>query len=165
MFAITRLRPALRAVCHAAMAAAVLITTACTTTGAPPLTGTVEPSYVFALGANKSDVLAMLGTPQVGPRFDRYSNLSEVVYAFPFRAVKAESRLRDGTIRVELVDTIHFFFNQKNLVERMAFRTDRYYPSFTDFPVHKATILPRLVDHQGRIRPVAVAPTMLQQAG
>ncbi|KAA0677711.1 hypothetical protein DS843_23005 [Roseomonas genomospecies 6] len=120
--------------------------------------GVIEPSYVFPLGANKSDVLAMLGHPQTGPRFDRYSNLTEAVYTFPFRAVKAESRLPDGSTRVELVDTIHFFFSHKNQVERMAFRTNRYYSSFTDLPVHKVTVLPRLVDANGRIQPVALNP-------
>lgn len=108
----------------------------------------------------------MLGHPQTGPRFDRYSHLTEVVYTFPFRAVQAETRLPDGATRIEMVDTIHFFFNQKNLLERMALRTNRYYSSFTDLPVHKVTVLPRLIDPQGRARPVAGSPALWrQQAG
>ncbi|KAA0573996.1 hypothetical protein FZ983_29110 [Azospirillum sp. B21] len=154
----------MQAVGKAVVLAAVLVTAACTATREPSPAGVIEPSYVFAIGANKSDVLGMLGVPQAGPRFDRYSNLTEVTYSYPFRAVQAESRLKDGTTRVEMVDTIHFFFNQKNLVERMAFRTDRYYPSFTDFPVHKVTILPRLIDRQGRVRPVADASHSTRQA-
>ena len=166
MFGNTNLRTGLRTAGKLGVAAGVLVTAACTTTGGQPTAGVIEPSYVFMIGANKSDVLGMLGAPQTGPRFDRFSNLTEVTYVFPFRAVQAESRLKDGTTRVELVDTIHFFFNQKNLVERMAFRTDRYYPSFTDFPVHKVTVLPRLIDRQGRIHPVAdLSPSMLRTAG
>lgn len=149
----------------ASLLALSLLAGACTATRQSAPQGVIEPSYVFPLGANKADVLGMLGHPQRGPRFDRYSTLTEVVYSYPFRAIRAETRLPDGTTRVEMADTIHFFFNQKDILDRMALRTNRYYSSFTDLPVHKVTILPRLIDQQGRPHPVTMPPHLPQPAG
>lgn len=142
---------------RAALLAALLLG-ACTPPARPPVHGLVLPTYVFPLGATKEDVLGMLGHPPTGPRFDRYSHLTEIVYRFPFPAIQAETRLPDGTTRVEMADTVHFFFNRKNLLERMALRPNPYYPSFAEHPVHKVTVLPRLVDTEGRLRPLSDLP-------
>ena len=135
-----------------------LLTAACAPNGERAASGIIQPSYVFPLGANQNDVLGLLGQPQLGPKFDRYSNLTEVVYRYPFPAIKAETRFPNGTTRVELVDTIHMFFNQKNVLERMASQTNRFYSSFTDMPVHRITVLPRLVDSNGGVSPVPNLP-------
>lgn len=145
---------------RAALTATVLLLAACAPPARPPVHGLVLPTYVFPLGASKEDVLGMLGHPPAGPRFDRYSNLTEIVYRFPFPVIQAETRLPDGTTRVEMADTVHFFFNRKNLLERMALRPNPYYPSIAEHPVHKVTVLPRLVDLEGRLRPLSDLPPL-----
>lgn len=135
-----------------AMAVACLAA-ACAVQNAP-VPANIQPGYTFALGASYNDVLGMLGHPQSGPRLERYSNLTEVVYSYPFKAIKAETRFPDGTVRVELVDFIHLFFDQKGLLKRMGHRVNQYYTSFTDMPVDRITIAPRSVDSLGQVRPV-----------
>jgi hypothetical protein len=123
----------------------------------PTLPGVIAPAYVFPVGASQNDVLAMLGTPAKGPIFDRYSGLTELVYSFPFPAIRTETRFPDGTVRVETVDRIHMFFDRKNRLERMSHRTNRYYPSITELPVQRITVLPRRIDPDGRMHPVTAA--------
>ena len=139
-----------------------LLAAACAPDRAPPA-GVIEPSYVFPLGAKQDDVLAMLGAPERGPLFDRYSGLTELVYSYPFRAIRAETRFPDGTTRVEMVERVHLFFDRRNMLDRMAYRTNRYYPSVADLPVHRITVLPRLVDADGREHPVTdTGPVILE---
>lgn len=141
----------------------LLLTAACAPSRERVASGVIQPSYVFPLGANQNDVLGLLGTPQLGPKYDRYSNLTEFVYRYPFPAVKAETRLPNGATRVEMVDTIHMFFDQKNRLERMASQTNRFYSSFTDMPVDRITILPRRIEHDGSIHSVPDLPVLPPQ--
>ena len=118
----------------------------------------IEPSYVFALGAHLDDVQGMLGYPGEGPRFDRLTQTTELIYGYPFPAIQAETQFPNGVTRAEMVDQITMFFNRDGVLVKMASRTDRWYPSFTDLPVQRITVLPRVVHRSGEItapRPAA----------
>ena len=39
----------------------------------------IEPAYIFALGVHQDDVMAMLGWPNEGPRFDRLTQYTQLV--------------------------------------------------------------------------------------
>ena len=116
---------------------------------------TIEPAYIFAVGVRQDDVVAMLGWPTTGPRFDNLTQSYEVVYSYPFAAIQAETRFPNGTTRAERVDTIHLFFSRAGYLTRMASRTDRWYSSFIEQPVQRITVLPRVVHASGLI----TAPT------
>ncbi|WP_207458093.1 hypothetical protein [Azospirillum sp. SYSU D00513] len=124
----------------------------------PEPAGLLVPARVIPIGAGRDDVVGLLGPPARGPVFDRYSNLSEMVYSFPFPAIRGETRFPDGTTRVEMVDRIHLFFDRKNKLDRMAYRTDRYYPSVTDLRIDQITILPHRIDPDGRVLPLVAQP-------
>lgn len=118
---------------------------------APP--ATIIPAFEFSIGANYNDIAGVLGNPQRGPLFDRYSNLTEVVYVFPFRAVTADTRLKDGTVRSEVTDRIHLFFNEHKRLVQMTHRPNPYYPALIDMPVHRVTVSPRMVGRDGIVSP------------
>ncbi len=113
----------------------------------PPNQAVIQPSYVFALGAHQADVMAMLGEPAEGPRFDRVSQTSELVYSYPFQAIQAESHYPNGATRAEMVDTIHMFFDRKGLLVKMGSWVDPWYSSVIQVPVQRITVLPRVVHH------------------
>jgi hypothetical protein len=119
---------------------------------------TIEPSYIFTLGAHQNDILAQLGEPELGPRFDRLTQLVEVVYAFPFPAIQAETHFANGITRSEMVDRIHLFFDRNRVLVRMASRTNRWYSSVVEQAVQRVTVLPRLIHQDGTIVPVQPAP-------
>ena len=112
---------------------------------------TIEPAYIFSVGVRQDDVVAMLGWPTTGPRFDNLSQSYELVYTYPFPAIQAETRFPNGTTRAEMVETIHLFFSRAGLLLRMASRTDRWYSSFIEQPVQRITVLPRVVHASGLI--------------
>lgn len=118
----------------------------------------VEPSYIFALGVHQDDVEAMLGWPSQGPHFDRFSQTTELVYGYPFPAIQAETQFPNGVTRAEMVDQITMFFNRDGVLVKMASRTDRWYPSFSELPVQRVTILPRVVHRSGEITAPRPAP-------
>ncbi|MEI6559158.1 MAG: hypothetical protein WCO00_12205 [Rhodospirillaceae bacterium] len=112
---------------------------------------TIEPAYIFSIGVRQDDVVAMLGWPTKGPRFDNLTQSYELVYSYPFAAIQAETRFPNGTTRAEMVDTIHLFFSRGGQLTRMASRTDRWYSSFIEQPVQRITVLPRVVHASGLI--------------
>ena len=111
----------------------------------------IEPAYIFSLGVRQDDLVAMLGWPTKGPRFDNLTQTYEMVYTYPFPAIQAETRFSNGTTRAEMVDTIHLFFSRSGQLLRMASRTDRWYSSFIEQPVQRVTVLPRVVHASGMI--------------
>lgn len=120
----------------------------------PPVAVRIAPAYAFALDARYDDIRAMLGPPNPGPRFDRYSRLTVVTYTYPFRAIQAESRFPNGTVRSELVSSINLYFDDKGTLLRMSYDPNPYYPSFIGTPVDRMTVLPRMVYNDGRVTPV-----------
>ncbi|MEI6987340.1 MAG: hypothetical protein WCK65_14555 [Rhodospirillaceae bacterium] len=118
----------------------------------------IEPSYVFALGAHQNDVMAMLGYPNEGPRFDRVTQTYELVYNYPFAAIQAENQFPNGTTRSEMVNVIHMFFDRDGILTKMASEVDRWYSSFSELPVQRITVLPRLVHSSGRVSAPKSAP-------
>jgi len=120
----------------------------------PPVAVRIVPAYAFALNARYDDIRAMLGHPNPGPRFDRYSRLTVVTYRYPFRAIQAETRFPNGTVRSELVSSIHLYFDDKGTLLRMSYDPNPYYPSFIGTPVDRITVLPRMVYSDGRVTPV-----------
>ncbi len=112
---------------------------------------TIEPAYIFSLGVRQDDVVAMLGWPNRAPRFDNASQSWELIYSYPFAAIQAETRFPNGTTRAEMVDTIHLFFSPAGLLTHMASRTNRWYTSFSEQPVQRITVLPRVVHASGLI--------------
>lgn len=119
---------------------------------------TILPAYIFALGVRQDDVMAMLGWPNSGPRFDNLTQSYELVYSYPFLAIQAETRFPNGTTRAEMVDTIHLFFSRAGFLTRMGSRTDRWYSSFIEQPVQRITVLPRVVHPSGLITPAQPKP-------
>ncbi len=111
----------------------------------PPDRAVIQPSYVFALGVRQDDVQAMLGQPSDGPRYDRASRTTLLVYHYPFQAIQAESRSHNGMIRAEMVDTIYLFFDSRGVLIKMGSWVNRWYPSEVDVPVQRITVLPRVV--------------------
>jgi hypothetical protein len=107
----------------------------------------IEPSYAFTLGSEQSDIMAALGMPAEGPRFDRVSQTIEVVYRYPFPAIQTESHFPNGVTRSEMVDTLHLFFDRKGLLVRMGSWVDRWYSSVVEMPVQRVTVLPRVVHY------------------
>lgn len=120
----------------------------------PPVAVRIVPAYAFALNARYDDIRAMLGYPDPGPRFDRYSRLTVVTYRYPFRAIQAETRFPNGTVRSELVSSISLYFDDKGTLLRMSYDPNPYYPSFIGTPVDRVTVLPRMVYSDGRMTPV-----------
>jgi len=119
---------------------------------------TIEPAYIFAVGVRQDDVVAMLGWPNSGPRFDNLTQSYELVYSYPFPAIQAETRFANGTTRAEMVDTIHLFFSRAGFLIRMGSRTDRWYSSFIEQPVQRITVLPRVIHPSGLITPAQAKP-------
>lgn len=113
-----------------------------------------KPAVSFPLGAQRDDVLGLLGPPARGPRVDAYSELVEYVYLYPFPAVSAETKLAKGQIRTEVADRLHLFFDRGGVLRRMGTRVDPYYPSFIAAPADKVTIAARAVDVVGRQIPI-----------
>ncbi|CAK0771038.1 hypothetical protein CCP2SC5_520008 [Azospirillaceae bacterium] len=109
----------------------------------------IEPSYVFTLGAHQADVVAMLGPPSRGPRFDRYSQTNELIYSYPYPIIQAESVFPNHATRNEMVKNIHMFFDRNQILVQMAYNINYYYPSITNMPVHRITVLPRVVEKLG----------------
>lgn len=123
----------------------------------PSAPATVIPSFSFALGANLSDIVATLGPPTQAPRLDRYSNLTQAAYTFPFPAVTVDTRLADGTVRSEVVDRLTLFFDADSRLVKMTPRPNPYYAVLTDLPVHRATVAPRMLARDGSIGPASIA--------
>ena len=113
----------------------------------PPERAVIEPSYAFTLGAHQDDIIAALGYPAEGQRFDPVSQTLELVYSYPFPAIQAESHFPNGVTRSEMVDTIHLFFDRKGLLVKMGSWVNRWYSSVIDVPVQRVTVLPRGVHH------------------
>lgn len=122
-----------------------------------PLAGQVLPAYVIPLGASREDVLGMLGHPPVGPRFDPISHQTEIIYRFSQPILQAQTRMPDGTQRIERTNTVHLFFGQGGRLERIDLRPNHYYSSVPGTLAHQVTVLPRLRGLDGRIR--ALGPT------
>lgn len=120
-----------------------------------------KPAVSIPLGAQRDDVLALLGPPAKGPRVDTYSELVEYTYIYPFPAVSAESKLAKGQVRTEAADRLHLFFDRGGVLRRMGTRVNPYYPSFVTAPADKVTISARAIDIDGRQIPMVpgmVAP-------
>lgn len=121
-----------------------------------------KPAVTIPLGAQRDDVLALLGPPTRGPRVDAYSELIEYAYVFPFPAVSAESKLAKGQTRTETADRLHLFFDRGGVLRRMGTRVDPYYPSFIAAPADSVTVAARALDAAGRQIPLV--PGMLVPA-
>lgn len=113
-----------------------------------------KPSVTIPRGAQRDDVLALLGPPTRGPRVDPYSELVEYVYIYPFAAVSAETKLAKGQVRTENADRLYLFFDRSGVLRRMGTRVDPYYHSFVTAPAEQATISARAIDVDGRQIPV-----------
>ena len=100
----------------------------------------------------------MLGYPGEGPRFDRLTQTTELIYGYPFPAIQAETQFPNGVTRSEMVDRILLSFDRKGLLVKMASHTDRWYPSFSDLPVQRVTVLPRVIHPSGEITAPKPAP-------
>ncbi len=112
---------------------------------------TIEPAYIFSLGVHQDDVVAMLGWPAIGPRFDMLTQTYELVYSYPIPVIQAETRFPNGTTRAEMVDTIHLFFSRAGQLASMGSRTNRWYSSVIEQPVQRVTVMPRVVHSSGII--------------
>lgn len=119
-----------------------------------PLAGQVLPAYVIPLGASREDVLGMLGPPPVGPRFDLITHQTEIIYRFPQPILQAQTRMPDGTQRIERTDTVYLFFGQGGRLERIDLRPNPYYSAFPGTLAHQVTVMPRIRGLDGRIRPL-----------
>ncbi len=111
----------------------------------------IEPAYVFSIGVHKDDVIAMLGWPTVGPRYDELTRGYELVYIYPIPVIQAETRFSNGTTRAEMVDTIHLFFSRAGLLTNMGSRTNRWYSSVIEQQVQRVTVMPRVIHSNGMI--------------
>lgn len=126
----------------------------------PPLIDT-KPAVSVPLGAQRDDILALLGPATRGPITDAYSELIEYIYIYPFPAVSAETKLAKGQIRTEITDRLYLFFDRGGVLRRMGARVDPHYHSFVTAPADRATIAARAIDVEGRqipIFPGVVAP-------
>jgi hypothetical protein len=141
---------------RAALAATLALLGACALPPPSP-PATIIPGYEFALGANRNDIEAVLGDPIAGPFLDRLSGLSEAVYAFAFNGFTADTRLADGTIRSEVTDRMHLFFDSRGKLVKMTHRPNPYYHSLTDMPVHRVKVAPRLRARDGTVGPANIA--------
>lgn len=140
----------------AAWGAALLLLTGC---ALPPPTpsATIIPGYEFSIGANRSDIEAVLGFPEAGPRMDRLTNLIEMVYAFPFDGFTVDTRMSDGTVRSEVANRVYLFFDSRGRLVKMTNRPDRNYHAFTDTPVDRVKVAPRIRTLDGSVSPANVA--------
>ncbi|MBI1320933.1 MAG: hypothetical protein GC168_18560 [Candidatus Hydrogenedens sp.] len=132
--------------CWRVLAPLVLVTGCIESKAPPPTTAAIvaEPTYVFNLGVHYDDVVAMLGPAGRGSRFDRYSNSRELVYAYGFPAFEAETLMPDGTVRKEMTDHIHLFFNFDGVLIKMVAKGNRFYSYVSEMPIHRITVLPRV---------------------
>lgn len=128
-----------------------------------------KPSVTIPRGAQRDDVLALLGPPTRGPKVDNYSELVEYIYIFPFAAVSAESKIGGGKLRTEQADRLYLFFDRSGVLRRMGTRVDPYYHSFVTAPAEQATIAARAIDVDGRQIPmfpaVVVPPPPPEETG
>jgi hypothetical protein len=124
----------------------------------PPERAVIEPSYAFTLGAHQTDILAALGDPAEGPRFERAGQTTELVYSYPFPAIQAETHFPNGVTRSEMVDTLHLFFDHKGLLVRMGSRVNRWSSWVVEMPYQRVTVLPRVVHHPSGVITAPRAP-------
>ena len=93
-----------------------------------------KPAVTIPLGAQRDDVLALLGPATRGPRVDAYSELVEYSYVYQFPAVSAQSKLANGQARTEVASKLYLFFDRSGVLRRMGTRVDPYYHSFVTAP-------------------------------
>lgn len=113
-----------------------------------------KPATTIPLGAQRDDVLALLGPATRGPITDAYSELVEYIYIYPFPAVSAETKLARGQMRTEIADRLYLFFDRGGVLRRMGTRVDPHYHSFVTAPADRATIAARAIDVDGRQIPI-----------
>jgi hypothetical protein len=135
-----------------ALAGAVLA--ACVPVNNVPAIVDTKPAVTIPLGAQRDDVLALLGPATRGPRVDAYSELVEYIYVYPFPAVSAQSKVARGQARTEVADRLYLFFDRGGVLRRMGTRVDHYYHSFVTAPADSVTIAARAIDVEGRQIPM-----------
>jgi len=138
------------------LGAPALALAACVPTPATP-PYTILPGYEFAIGANLADIVAVIGPPRRGPIRERWSNLDQSVWSWPFPALTVETSLKDGSVRSEETTTIHVFTNAAGRVVSMTHRPDPYYPTHTDAPVTRVRVAPRARFADGTIGALEIA--------
>ena len=138
----------------AATALAGAALAACVPVNNVPAIIDTKPAVTIPLGAQRDDVLALLGPATRGPRVDAYSELVEYIYIYPFPAVSAEAKVARGKARTEIADRLYLFFDRGGTLRRMGTRVDHYYHSFVTAPADSVTIAARAIDVEGRQIPM-----------